>query len=797
MRELRLFGKPYTGISPFSGGTAELQYLMRIFGKTIDTTPFTDPYLANTALAEVGALKVVELDGTWSADGTKINFTTQTTPVWGDDYVRDNVVRTRIRGLMGAGRVIIDDVTKQALFGVWNKTTLNSTGVQGFVNVSSVLRIRDNATSIITAIAVTNGDQIDWISIARATGSHLLVSINGGNWQLAWWFDTDATATLNAGFSNLDASGSLNLISSVVVPESAIPSPIASDDYSLIPTIVDSSVNALMGTPERVGLDGGNAHFHSPNSRIDLYSAAFEAFFDGELGTIVARAKTSSLDVWTNGVTKHICRFAAGPNDQILLQIPTPINRILGVYKAGGTQITITDTTNPPFAGIFTTGLTWDLAGDTVRFFTEGTQVSTDQSGLGTWSTTLDPDFVHIGSATDIDTNNMNGSIYDFIVANSEISIANMASLDTKLLAETLTAADLDDYFTAGNWLWYKLDEQYSTDGLGDLEASGYGANLLRNGRTFSSEGNKRYNGAVGGADLITNGDFAAWTGDDPDDFTVTDDATDTITRDRANDVVVFTEGLSTGTTPQIAQFPLTIGEFYKHEIIIDSNTTNLILRNAGTALAVYTTSGTKIVTHRATSLGINLLASSVIGSANVSNWQSVLLPIADLLDLTNTNQAEHYIAINATIIDDTQGGVGVAWDSAKQAGIAIYYDRAMGDKVIAAKFVAGVFDSEIINVAKTYSAAATLRVSFSDIDADGTYDLTVWYNDEFVASVPVSDVAIVGNTYAGLFGFPEEGFAEKEVVMLANEGNKYVPYFVGAFPTGFGFSSGFSNGFK
>ncbi len=799
MRELLLFGKPLMGSPAFISASAGINWALRILGKTVDAAPLTSPYLADTGLGERGSLVVVETDGSFDADGTKINFTAQTTPVWGDQYIRDAAGQPRVRGLMGAGRIIIDDVTKQLIGGLWNDAIADVVGAHGVRTVSSAIRVQNITGTITLGISIANGDQIDWLVIARAIGSYIWVSINDGNWQLVWWFDVDATATLYSGFTNLDATGSVNLLGAIVVPESFVPVPVVSDDYSLIPTIVDSSSNGLEGTPERVGLDGSNAAFQPPNSRIDLYSTEFNDFFDGQLGSIVVRAKVSSADVWTNGASKDICRIAAGANDQVTLQIPNVANRMRLIYEADGTTHQFDNTSFSP-AGIFTTGCTWNKVGDVLRGFTEGTQFGSDTSITGTWTNPLSPTLVHIGAASNVSTNNMDGTIYDFIFAKSEISIANMASLDTKLLAETLTSPDLDGYFGAGNWLWYQINQQNAIDGLGDLEASVNGATFVRDGRTFSSEANKRYNGAAVGGRLLVDGDMEAvgvgdWTA--VNSATLTKETADPhggtqvlrVARNGVNDPVARQAILTTGKIIHIAGWARSDGNAKPK---IHDGFTNFFVGTTSTSwqeIDVVGRAGSTLLSCQAqTSTGVEY--------AELDDMIIVEYAIADLLDLTNTGQSNHYMATNATIIDNTQGGVGVAWDSGKLNGLLIYYDR-LGDEVVAEKWLSGVFDSEIMRVAKTYSAAADIRVSFTDIDADGTYDMAVWYDKEFVATVAVSDAAIIGNTYAGLFGFLEEGFAEKELAMLGNEGTKYAPYFVGVFPTGFGFSKGFSLGFK
>ncbi len=738
----------------------------------IDAAPLTDPYIGKH-----GAAVVVETDGAFGADGTKIDITIQSTASWGDQYIRDNVGRTRERGRIAAGRIIHNATNAQIHLGLSTSTVLSNDEMHSIkLGGAGELRVKNlTASPIQIGISIVGDDQIDWIVIARAVGAYLLASVNGGSWQLLYWFDTDSTATLYAGITSLNAAGSLNLLGSVVVPESLVPSPVVSDNFPIL-TIADSGSNGLDGTPVRVGLDGSAGHFNRDiPSVITLPDAAIDtAGFDGAEYTMLIRLKVKDLTFVAVG--EHFIDWRADSGSRLIILRKSVTSGDLGwVHINGATTSSVAKSLSD--TGFVTMALTVsESAGVDGQFkayygdtSTTLIQEGSTQTAIGTWSAAvLDAGNAVLGTGIGLDTPS-SIEISDFIVSlNSGIaSLAQLQTLQTELDAGTLAASDIDNVFGANNWLWLDFSERYATDGLGHTEADGQGSGKNRDGRTWSSAGNKRYNGAAGGADVILTGDFAS----DSDWDKGTGWA-----------IAAGIGSKTAGTGSDLGQTvdPLTSGLWYKLTYTVSGRTAGTITPKFGTAAGVArSTNATFTEIVRANAAAFDLTADSSF-DGDVDDVIVVPIVIADLLDLTNTGQSNHYMATNATIIADTQGGGCVAADSTKQDFINVYYDRT-DNKVKADKYIAGVLDTAaIISVSKTYSAAAGIRIKFTDINADETYDLVVIYNDVFVATVTVSDAAIVGNTYVGEIGFLEGGFAEKEVVYLGNETTKYDAHFVG-----------------
>lgn len=110
------------------------------------------------------------------------------------------------------------------------------------------------------------------------------------------------------------------------------------------------------------------------------------------------------------------------------------------------------------------------------------------------------------------------------------------------------------------------------------------------------------------GAALVTNGDFANWTGDDPDDWTVTEvgDATSNVT-----EVAGACRFVSDGTMVNIIQSGiLTAGQVYKLTVTVDAVVSGILLvqnLNLNTTYATLSTPGTHTVYFTAVDTAIGI----------------------------------------------------------------------------------------------------------------------------------------------------------------------------------------------
>ena len=730
-----------------------------------------------TAFDASGDITLVETDGSFSDGGAGlIDFTGQTIPAWGD-LGWFSTALTRTSGLAIFARI---DLSTWEPMGIgWHTAAavpnLTTAEQSIFANSTDGQLSSETLANIFEGIALST--QFDIGIILRETGAWYFVD-DGNGWLLAVVNDVGSTATLHATLSNFNGIGSIDTWRVTQLKNLLIPRPIVSDSFSLIPTVVDSGSNGLDATPTRVGFNGSEAHCDGQESFIDMFSAGFDTFFDGALGTEIVRARVSNVDVWTDGTTNELIDIGADINNRVVMNITADGNQFAWVVISGGTSKAVVKN-GVSSIDFITFGQTRSELADRFRAYFDGTQEGIDQTSLGTYTGALATDRARIGSGG-AGINKWNGDISDVIVANREASIAQMATLHTKLDAGTLTIADLNTIFGAGNYAYYKLNEQYITDGLAVPESGGSG--LTRQGGTWSSAGNMRFNGAVGGAELLVDGDMEAVG---VADWAVGNSATltkETGTPHGGSQVLrIAYNGI---TNPNAIQGILTVGKYHRVNGFTRSDGVATPRVDAIDLLFQGTTSTSYQefnVTFRAKVTLIKFRTQiSEPAFTEFDDITVVEYAIADLLDLTNTSSSSQFIRANLTITDNTQGGVVVSYNSAKTAGIHVYGDRVSND-IVGEKWEAGVFVAEIFRQSFTYSADAILEVRWSDTDNDGTFDLVVFYNGDPIASTTVSDAGIVGGTFAGLFGLVESGFVELENTWTADNGTLYNPVMIGA----------------
>lgn len=153
---------------------------------------------------------------------------------------------------------------------------------------------------------------------------------------------------------------------------------------------LDSSTNGYDGLysgptlAALTGPDGSNApSFNGTSDRVLLSSSGVIADLDMTEGTALLWFKPAS-GVWTDGATRYALGiYASGTNYLVIGKDSS--NRLAMQYRAGGTTKQYLD-------GTFTSTdwvcavMTWSASADEVKFYIDGAQVGSTQTGLGTWS---------------------------------------------------------------------------------------------------------------------------------------------------------------------------------------------------------------------------------------------------------------------------------------------------------------------------------------------------------------------------------------------------------------------------
>jgi len=435
--------------------------------------------------------------------GNVLHLEPHSTPAWGDPGLWLDVAIDRVVGQRLYGVVKVADVTLVMEFGF----DTDKTGVisaDGIRITGDTLKIFDGGSAQPNLYIPSDATEYPICLIcAQGGGVHLFMYISSNWWYLNKW-GTNTSTPLYAGIANYNASVEAD---NFVVPVALkLPAPTSSDGFGTLPTVVDSGIG-LTSTPTKVGFGGATnrAYFNGASSYVNIYSAALNSNFNGQIGSMVVRAKVADAAVWSDGVTSKIVQLRTDANNLVQFNKHSLTNTMRAYYIAGGTSkfldATISATT------FQTLGLTWSLSGDAVKLFVNGSQTGATATGLGTYTGALASDRCYIG--TDHSAYGYYpGWAGDVIIAfGVVITPTNMGNIHTKLDAGTLTTADLDSYIGAAAYSWLKLDESYETDGLGHAEGvagvigQGGDAKTWLN-RTFYNSGGAVYNSPTLGAEL-------------------------------------------------------------------------------------------------------------------------------------------------------------------------------------------------------------------------------------------------------------------------------------------------------
>lgn len=249
----------------------------------------------------------------------------------------------------------------------------------------------------------------------------------------------------------------------------------------------------------------------------------------------------------------------------------------------------------------------------------------------------------------------------------------------------------------------------------------------------------------VAGAELLANGDFSAWTGDNPDGWTLAIPATSDI-EEAAGGTARFYRGAASGA-PYISQVILTSHSWYMVATeIVSVSTPSVAVQDLNNVLsATYQTPGAKIQSGRVASTSIRWYMTPGGADAVIDNLSCRKLTLSSLISARAYASADCDISVAVTRTAGTQAGISARVDSATSPAnfIIAYLDGAGNVKVD--KAVLGVY-TNVISGAITYVAGQVLRLVCS-----GT-TVMAYYNGLLVGSAGVADAGIVSNVRHGKF---------------------------------------------
>jgi hypothetical protein len=161
---------------------------------------------------------------------------------------------------------------------------------------------------------------------------------------------------------------------------------IAKDANGFAPTL-NGTINST--TIAQTATDAlGLAHlFDGINDYNDMFSAALVSAFDETKGTILFFAKMLNAGVWTDGQFRAFFAIKKDGSNQVTIHKSSTNNTLDSFHIAGGT----TDTVQHTYSNTawFMPSITWDKTVDEMKFFINGSQIGSTQSGLGVFGTPI------------------------------------------------------------------------------------------------------------------------------------------------------------------------------------------------------------------------------------------------------------------------------------------------------------------------------------------------------------------------------------------------------------------------
>jgi len=299
-------------------------------------------------------------------------------------------------------------------------------------------------------------------------------------------------------------------------------------------------------------------------------------------------------------------------------------------------------------------------------------------------------------------------------------------------------------------------------------------------GATWAVSANEAVNTPTLGSEELTNGNFTAWTGDDPDNWSVLlEDVNNYVTENPANNAQVVSDGSAGVNLRQSC-----MGEgWFRIQAVVSAhavgglkiyNTDGEWIFQSGKPNAVGTWEssqynsgvGMSLIVQAAAACDITLDSVSVKRLTTKELFSAVQVATADVLasveidamPVSGTEYAQAGLMLNLDDPDNPQNYVLVLMDTAP---LSLGFVRIH-------KWVAGV-RTNVANTSVAYVPGATLVAV-----KDGT-SYSVYYNNSLVGTTQtIADAGIINNTLHGMFSTHEDNQLDNFQVFARGTGNEY-----------------------
>lgn len=168
--------------------------------------------------------------------------------------------------------------------------------------------------------------------------------------------------------------------------------------------------------------------FDGANDFNNIYSAAFNADFDGDELTLAGWLRVNNVGVWTDGVQRYGIHLRNNAANRSYLAKSSVNNSWIWVHAGGGVN------NNASVAGQTSTdwmhlALTVTDTGDEIRFYIDGSQIGATVNGVGTFVGNLNATLTAVGAVDIVPNNVWDGLLAHWTVWTTVLTPTQIANL--------------------------------------------------------------------------------------------------------------------------------------------------------------------------------------------------------------------------------------------------------------------------------------------------------------------------------------------------------------------------------
>ena len=148
-----------------------------------------------------------------------------------------------------------------------------------------------------------------------------------------------------------------------------------------------SSDVSAMGTGMGIGDGNTAAYFDGANDYCNIYTATFDAAFNGATGSAIIWCRVNAAGTWTDGAGRYALNLRQNNDNQYVFRKST-VNNVLNIdAEAGNGAITFTSAANTTTDWIML-GLTWSDSNnaDEAKSYQNGSQFNVTSAALNAWA---------------------------------------------------------------------------------------------------------------------------------------------------------------------------------------------------------------------------------------------------------------------------------------------------------------------------------------------------------------------------------------------------------------------------